>query len=96
MLAVDAMAARRWKDAATLVAAAREWPERLGEGKPYEADVDERLEDWLSASILERSGTAVEAVRGKEAAAALREWSTSRLTGAEGRVLGAWRRIVAP
>lgn len=63
MLAVDAMTARRWKDATTLVAAAREWPERLGEGKPYEADVDERLEDWLSASILERSGRREEAVR---------------------------------
>ena len=97
MLAVDAMAARRWKDAATLVAAAREWPERLGEGKPYEADVDERLEDWLSASILERSGSREETERGKQAAAALREWSASRLTtGVEGRVLGAWRRTVAP
>jgi tetratricopeptide (TPR) repeat protein len=126
MLAVDAMAARRWTDAAALVAAAREWPERLGEGKPYEADVDERLEDWLSASILERSGRRGEAVRtwqrlaadtrrtgtasdvlrlwslerlgrGGEAAAALREWPPSRLTaGSEGRVLGAWRRTVAP
>jgi tetratricopeptide (TPR) repeat protein len=126
MMAVDTMAARRWEAAATLVAAAREWPERLGEGKPYEADVDERLEDWLSASILERSGRWGEAVRmwkrlvadtrhtgtasdvlrlwslerlgrGEEAAAALREWSTSRLTtGVEGRVLGAWRRTVAP
>jgi hypothetical protein len=95
MLAVDAMAARRWKDAATLVAAAREWPERLGEGKPYQADVDERLEDWLFASILERSGTPAEMARGREAAAALREWSTSRLTGAEVRVLAAWRRKVA-
>jgi len=97
MLAVDAMAARRWKDAATLVAAARDWPERLGEGKPYEADVDERLEDWLSASILERTGTPAETARGKQAAAALRVWYTSRLTtGVEGRVLGAWRRTVAP
>jgi hypothetical protein len=97
MLAVDAMAARRWKDAATLVAAAREWPERLGEGKLYDADVDERLEDWLSASILERSGKGSEVARGKQAAAALREWYTSRpTTGIEGRVLSAWRRTVAP
>jgi hypothetical protein len=97
MLAVDAMAARRWKDAATLVAAARDWPERLGEGKLYEADVDERLEDWLSASIMERSGKRTEAVRGRQAAGALREWYTSRpATGVEGRVLSAWRRTVAP
>lgn len=91
MLAVDAMAAGRWKDASTLVAAAREWPERLGEGKPYEADVDERLEDWLLASILERSGRREEAARIRTR---LRDWSSSRLTGVEVRVLSAWRRRV--
>ena len=94
MLAVDAMGGRRWTDAATLVDAARQWPERLGEGKPYEADVDERLEDWLSASILERSGNRETVTRGEQAMAALREWSTSRPTaGVEGRVLAAWRRM---
>ncbi|HKW49423.1 MAG TPA: DUF5107 domain-containing protein [Gemmatimonadaceae bacterium] len=92
MLALDAMAARRWKDAMALVAAAREWPERLGEGKPYEADVDERLEDWLLADILERSGKHAEAVR---ISTRLKEWSMSPLTtGVEGRVLSAWRRRV--
>ena len=97
MLAVDAMAARRWTDAATLVSAARQWPERLGEGKPYEADVDERLEDWLLASVVERSGDREAVTRGQQATAALREWSTSRpTTGVEGRVLAAWRRVVGP
>jgi len=89
MLALDAMAARRWKIAQTLVAEARDWPERLGEGKPYEADVDERLEDWLLASILERSGRREEAARIQTR---LEEWSNSRLTGVEGRVLAALRR----
>ena len=28
---------------------ARQWPENLGAGKPYPADIDERLEDWLTA-----------------------------------------------
>jgi Tfp pilus assembly protein PilF len=93
MLAVDAMAAGRWNDAATLVAAARQWPERLGEGKPYEADVDERLEDWLQASILEGRGKRAEAARIR---IRLRDWSTSRLTGVDERVLTAWRRRVAP
>jgi tetratricopeptide (TPR) repeat protein len=98
MLAVDAMAARRWNAADSLVAAAREWPERLGEGKPYEADVDERLEDWLSASILERSGRREEAVRIWKRLAAderhtgtvsdvLRLWALERLgRGAEAAV----------
>jgi len=86
------MAAGKWKDAATLIAGARQWPERLGAGKPYEADVDERLEDWLQASILERSGQHEEATRIRTR---LREWSTSRLTGVDQRVLAAWRRRVA-
>ncbi len=42
--------------ASTRVAAAREWPEHLGAGKPYPEDVDERLEDWLEAQGLERQG----------------------------------------
>ena len=39
-----------------LVAEAREWPEHLGAGKPYPADVDERLEDVAEAEIQARSG----------------------------------------
>src|SRR5205085_9296246 len=27
---------------------ARQWPENLGVGKPYDSDIDERLEDWLA------------------------------------------------
>ena len=37
------------KAAQALISHAREWPERLGAGKPYAADVDERLEDLLDA-----------------------------------------------
>ena len=29
------------------IAAARLWPQNLGVGKPYQQDIDERLEDWL-------------------------------------------------
>ena len=42
------------------MAAAREWPEHLGAGKPYAEDVDERLEDWLQAQCLERLGRVAE------------------------------------
>jgi predicted Zn-dependent protease len=48
-LAVEKLGRRDTKGALALVARAREWPERLGAGKPYQADVDERLEDWLEA-----------------------------------------------
>ena len=46
-LAREAISANRMTAARTLIAAAREWPERLGAGKPYAADLDERLEDSL-------------------------------------------------
>ena len=46
-LAREAIDARHWADARQHIADAREWPERLGAGKPYPADVDERLEDSL-------------------------------------------------
>ena len=41
-----------------LIAKARLWPERLGAGKPYPADVDERLEDVLAAWV--QRGNAVD------------------------------------
>ena len=47
--AVELMKARDFEGALRLVERAREWPENLGSGKPYPADVDERIEDWLSA-----------------------------------------------
>ena len=48
MLALERMKARAFADALVLVDHAREWPERLGAGKPFPEEVDERLEDWLA------------------------------------------------
>jgi hypothetical protein len=47
--AVERLQAGAFDDALRLVNTAREWPERLGSGKPYPADLDERLEDWFTA-----------------------------------------------
>jgi tetratricopeptide (TPR) repeat protein len=47
--------------AARRVEAAREWPERLGAGKPYPENVDERVEDWMAAQCLRRAGKPDEA-----------------------------------
>ncbi|MFN8580223.1 MAG: hypothetical protein U0163_04500 [Gemmatimonadaceae bacterium] len=55
-LAIVAARKRQGSAATTLITAARLWPERLGEGRPYDRDVDERLEDWLAADVLARSG----------------------------------------
>ncbi|MBU6366880.1 MAG: DUF5107 domain-containing protein, partial [Gemmatimonadetes bacterium] len=68
-LARAAIAAGRWDRADTLVAAARLWPERLGAGKPYDADVDEATEDSLAAVIAAgRRGAAPRAVNAPRAA----------------------------
>jgi tetratricopeptide (TPR) repeat protein len=52
LLAVERLQAGAFDDALRLVGTAREWPENLGAGKPYPADVDERLEDWFTAQCL--------------------------------------------
>ncbi len=48
MLAVARLKARDFDAALSHLDAARQWPERLGSGKPYPEDIDERLEDWLT------------------------------------------------
>jgi len=49
LLAVERLQAGAFDDVLRLVKTAREWPEQLGSGKPYPADLDERLEDWFTA-----------------------------------------------
>lgn len=61
MRAVAALRAQQPAGARALIAQAREWPEQLGAGKPYPADVDERLEDFLDAEGMARSGRAGDA-----------------------------------
>jgi hypothetical protein len=89
MLAVDAMRDRRWDAARTCIAAAREWPERLGAGRPHDADVDERLEDWLLADASARSGAA-------PSAAAVPAPPLGGGSGLEARVIARWRQLPRP
>jgi tetratricopeptide (TPR) repeat protein len=55
MLARQSVASGNCKKALQYLQQAREWPEHLGSGKPYEDDVDERPEDWLSYQCLQKS-----------------------------------------
>jgi len=55
LVAVERIRAADSSAALARIARARQWPERLGAGKPYDADVDERLEDLLAA--LARAGS---------------------------------------
>ena len=48
MLAMEEMEKKNYNEALKYIIAARQWPENLGVGKPYESDIDERLEDWLA------------------------------------------------
>ena len=47
MLVRDQFNARAYEEALKQAAIARDWPERLGSGKPYPEDIDQRLDDWL-------------------------------------------------
>src|SRR5262249_27209881 len=48
MEAIDAMQGKDYNGALQFIGEARLWPENLGEGKPYDVDIDERLEYWMS------------------------------------------------
>lgn len=48
MQAVMEMKNKQYKKALKFIAEAKLWPQNLGVGKPYQEDIDERLEDWLN------------------------------------------------
>ena len=60
-LAEQAIDRQQWEAAEALIADARLWPERLGAGKPYDADLDERWEDSLSTIVKRRNAAPVPA-----------------------------------
>ncbi len=61
MLALDAMEKHHYKKAKDEIALSRLWPENLGVGKPYQADLDERTEDWLEWLCDTKSGNSAAA-----------------------------------
>jgi hypothetical protein len=48
MQALMKMKKKQYKEALQFIADAKLWPQNLGVGKPYEEDIDERLENWLN------------------------------------------------
>jgi hypothetical protein len=66
MLALDMMgrggasAGARTRAAIAKIDEARLWPRNLGVGKPYDDQIDARLEDWLSAVAARRGGLSAE------------------------------------
>jgi predicted Zn-dependent protease len=48
MESVDALKNKKYNQSLKFIQQAKQWPENLGVGKPYDADIDVRLEDWLA------------------------------------------------
>ncbi len=48
MQAVQMIQKNNYKGALKFIGEARLWPENLGVGKPYDEDIDTRLEDWMN------------------------------------------------
>lgn len=69
LAALAAYNARRWVDADTHLASALEWPEHLGQGKPY--DPDERLIHFLQGRVAQQRSRATDAIRHFEAVVAV-------------------------
>ncbi|MEO6136393.1 MAG: hypothetical protein ABIP35_14640, partial [Ginsengibacter sp.] len=55
MQALNSMKNKNDKKAISLIEESKKFPENLGVGKPYDADLDERLEDWMSYLVYQKS-----------------------------------------
>ncbi|HEY5406138.1 MAG TPA: DUF5107 domain-containing protein [Ginsengibacter sp.] len=55
MQAIDEMKKGNYKKALSFINDAKKWPENLGVGKPYQENIDERLEDWMSYKCYEKN-----------------------------------------
>jgi tetratricopeptide (TPR) repeat protein len=56
MQAIEQMRKKNYTRALAFIKDARLWPENLGVGKPYDEDIDTRLEDWMQYLCYEKSG----------------------------------------
>jgi len=52
MQAAEQIKKQQYKKALQYIEQAKLWPANLGVGKPYQEDIDERLEDWMSYTCL--------------------------------------------
>jgi tetratricopeptide (TPR) repeat protein len=48
MQAVQLMQKKNYRASLKFISEARQWPENLGVGKPYDDEIDYRLEDWMT------------------------------------------------
>lgn len=63
MQALAEMKNKQYKKALQFIADAKLWPQNLGVGKPYEEDIDERLENWLDYQCYTSLGNTDKAIQ---------------------------------
>jgi tetratricopeptide (TPR) repeat protein len=56
MQALEEMQKKKYSKAQQFIQEAKVWPINLGAGKPYDEDIDTRLEDWMAYLVYERTG----------------------------------------
>jgi tetratricopeptide (TPR) repeat protein len=61
MQAVEEMRKKNYKKALQFIDASKLWPVNLGVGKPYDEDIDMKLEDWMSYLAYQKSGNSRQA-----------------------------------
>jgi Tfp pilus assembly protein PilF len=91
MLAVQNLQQKNYKKAIANIKTAQLWPERLGVGKPYTEDIDERLENFLlyqsytAVGDKDRAAAAIELIKQNKAAVytsnkVITEWANGNET----------------
>jgi len=55
MQAIQEMQNKNYKKALQFISESKVWPLNLGSGKPYDEDIDMKLEDWMSYLIYEKT-----------------------------------------
>lgn len=61
MQAIDQIKIKNYSKALAFIEDAKKWPQNLGVGKPYQEDIDERMENWTSYLCYQRKGNTKEA-----------------------------------
>jgi Tfp pilus assembly protein PilF len=61
MQAINEMNNKNYTKALSFISYAKKWPPNLGVGKPYQENIDERLEDWISYLCYAKMGKSQQA-----------------------------------
>lgn len=63
MQAIKFIYSKNYKSALSAISTSKVWPENLGVGKPYDDDIDTRLEDYLEGICFERTNQMTSATK---------------------------------